>query len=157
MVSADIPPKRGFRKCDLSRARAAVRLEDHLGGRIEIARVALVGVDVNFQLGCFVRSHEHVFEGDAAIGTDDLELHHVTIGDTVMIRVGKIHVHVAGCPDDALIQFDRAGRTDEHTTGRAVDLAAVSDRRVNAQGNRIGQRQLDLTCRPGRTKHSNIG
>ena len=76
-------------------AGAVVFFQNNFGCCVQVARVALIGVDVNFQLGCFVGANQDVFKGHAAIVAGDLQVHHVAVFDAVEISVCKIHVYVS--------------------------------------------------------------
>ena len=93
-------------------AAAAVVLKKDFGCCVQIARIALIGIDVDLQLGCFVCANEHIVERYAAVGTADLQLHHVSIAHAVGLSVCEIHVHVSSCPDHTAFQLDRTGGAD---------------------------------------------
>ena len=53
--------------------------------------------------------------------------------------------------DDAAIHLHAAGRTFQYTTGSVVDVAALTDRWLDAKFELLGHRNLDLrvlACRP---------
>jgi hypothetical protein len=68
-------------------ATAVAFSQKHFGCCIQVAGIALIGINVDLQLGCFVSTHEYIFKDNAAVRTADFQLHHVTITDTVMIGV----------------------------------------------------------------------
>ena len=61
-----------------------------------------------------------------------------------MFEIGRAHVDVSHCPDDALGQFDHALGADEHAAGRPLDVARDADRKVDAEGDAVGEGELDL-------------
>ena len=48
------------------------------------------------------------------------------------------------CANHSAIDLDAAVRTFQHATGRVRDVAAFADRRMNAQLELLGHRDLDL-------------
>src|SRR5678815_280018 len=75
--------------------------------RIEVARVALVGVDVHFENDFRVVADLDAVERDAA-GAVDPQLHVVMVLDAVVGHVLGAHVDVALGADDAPVERDRA-------------------------------------------------
>ena len=46
--------------------------------------------------------------------------------------------------DDAALQLDHAGGAEEPAAGRVAVVAALAHRHVEAEGDGVGERQLDL-------------
>ena len=59
-------------------------------------------------------------------------------------RVVRVHVHVAVREDDAVADGHRALRAAQRQAGRALELAGLAQRRVHAERDRVGARDLDL-------------
>src|SRR6056297_866263 len=122
-----------------------------------MARVAFVGVDVNFQLGRLVGSNKQVFEGDAASWTLNRQLHEVAVLDAVVAAVIKVHMDVPRGANHTAVELHRTSRADQDTAGGAFDITAMPSRSIDAQRDRIGQRQLDLTVRTCRSENPHAG
>src|SRR5688572_602236 len=104
----------------------------HIRRRLQVAGVALIGVDVHFEDDLRVVAHAEVVESHSA-RSRDLELHRVAVLHAVVIHVGGGHVDVAGGADDALGQIQCAFGPEDGAAGGAFDVAADPQREVEAQ------------------------
>src|SRR4051812_4491060 len=95
--------------------------------RVEVAGVALVGVDVHLEDDFGVVADLDAVERDAARAVD-AELHVVAVLDAVIRHVLGAHVGVAFGADDAAPQRDRALRPHDGRAGRALVVAADAQR-----------------------------
>ena len=116
-------------------ATAIASSEKYFGCGIEMTGVAFIGINMDFQLGCFVGTYENIVKNHAAIGTADFQLHHVTILDAVIFSIEVVHMDVPCCTNDTAVELDTACWPDKNTTRRALDFSAVSDRSINAKSN----------------------
>jgi len=124
---------------------------------IQIASIALIGVDVNLQLGIRILTDQQIFKGHRALGTLDLEGYELAVFDAVVSAIAGVDMHMPSRPDHSFMQLDGAGWTDQNATWGPLDVSAVSDRSVDPQGDRIGESQLDLASLASRSQYPNVG
>ena len=124
---------------------------------VQIASVALIGVDVNLQLGILVLTDQQIFKGHRTLGTLDLEGHKLAVFDAVVSAIAGVDMHMPSRPDHSLVQLDGSGWTDQNATRGSLDVTAVSDRSVDPQRDRIGESQLNLTGLARRPQYPNVG
>ncbi len=67
----------------------ALRLELDGGGSIQIAGIAFVRIDVDFQLGCRVSANQQVVKGHTALRAVHLERHQVAILNAVIVAAHR--------------------------------------------------------------------
>ena len=97
--------------------------------------------------------HEHVAEDQFAVA-GDAHAHDRFVAHAVAERVLGRHVDVAQGADDAAVQLHAAGRAFERAAGRVRDVAALADRRMNAELELFGHRDLDLRELARRAEHA---
>src|SRR5208283_4400779 len=86
------------------------------------------------------------------------QFHKIAMLHTVVFRFRRIHEHMNGGANDALLQFDHALRTHDETAGGAINIAREAHRDVlQTQANDIGERQLDLGTVTKRAENTQIG
>mgnify|MGYP003429900033 CR=1 FL=1 len=66
----------------------AAWLELYFGRCIQVARVAFVGIDVDFEFEAGINAHDEVVEGHAERAVD-LEFHHIEVFHAVERGVGE--------------------------------------------------------------------
>ena len=124
---------------------------------IQITRVSFVRIDVYFQLARFVRPHEQVFQNDGAARRFNAEIHAIAVGYAVALCVAETHVDVTFGANDAFLQLDNTGGTYQDATRSAGDVAALADRRVDAEADGVGKGEFDLAVITRRAKDANVG
>src|SRR5690606_1754169 len=70
-------------------------------GRVQVARVAFVGVEMDFQFAGLVGPHQQVFKDGGALERLDTQLHEVAVFHAEVLGVAQAHVHMPGGADDA--------------------------------------------------------
>src|SRR5881394_3223139 len=114
---------------------------------LEVAGVALVGVDVDLELEAGVDTHQHLLQHHAA-RTANLQLHDGSGFHAVVRRVRRAHVHVAHRPNDPLLHFEETFRPHQHAPQGALDLAGNPVRQFEPQRDAVRVGQLDLIEAP---------
>ena len=77
-------------------------LELNRKGSIQVASVALVGIDVHLEFGMLVFSHQQIFEHDRTLMRLDAQGHEITIDNAVKRRIAWSHVNMASSPNYSL-------------------------------------------------------
>jgi len=72
---------------------------------LEVAGVAFVGVNVDFQLEARIHAAKHLIQHNAAL-TANLEFHRVTRLHAIKVSVYWTHVDVPHRADDALLHLE---------------------------------------------------
>lgn len=127
------------------------------GGVIEITSVSFIGIDVDFEFCVCVFANEQIVEGDGALGAFDFQGHKVAVFHTVVRAIAGIDMNVTSCADDTFFEFDGTGGADENATWRTFDVTAMANGCVDAQGDRIGEREFDLACFACWTEDAHVG
>ncbi len=127
------------------------------GGRVQVASVSFVGIDMDFEFAGRIGSNQQVVEGDRALGGADHQRHEVTILDSVVGCVLMAHVNMSGRSYDTLGQFNGAGWSNQYTAWGSLNVAAMSNGGVDAKRDGIGIGQLDLAVFACRTQDSDVG
>ena len=83
------------------------------GVRAEAACVALIGIDVSFQIEALVNANDDVIEGYRTWAVD-LHLHGVEVLHTIEHGIVRVHVHVGLGADDSLVHFEISVRAHQH-------------------------------------------
>ena len=123
---------------------------------LEVAGVAFVGVDVDFELEAVVHAHEQFIERDGA-GAADLQVHLVTRFHAMVVRVRRVHVDMAQRADDAVRHLKKSSRPHEHPTESALDVAGSAKRQIKAERDAVRVGEFDLVQSPAGTEDAEIG
>src|ERR1039458_6303366 len=105
----------------LSSSVALLQQFDFLG-QMDAARVCLIRIHVDVELGCGVDAHVNVIESDSGLAAD-AQLHAVAFGDAEVRSLGRVHVRVDRGADEAFLEFDHALGPDDNGAGRALEVA----------------------------------
>ena len=125
--------------------------------RIKVAGVALIGIDVDFEFCCRAWPNQDIFHDEAAVFGDDFQVHEIAFDHSVSCCVLIAHVDVSCGPNHSLFEFHGTVRSDEHTAWRSLDVAAVTNRSVDAQRDCIGPGKFDLAEIAGWSKDPHVG
>src|SRR4051794_25884681 len=98
---------------------------------------------MDVEAGARVDAGNDAIEGERG-GSADVEFHRVSLADAVESGFVGIHVDVNGGADDALFEFEGAGGTHQKCAGCAGDVAGDADGEVEAEADRVGEREFDL-------------
>jgi hypothetical protein len=129
----------------------------HVRGFFKIDCVAFVGVEVNFQLNAFSGADGEVFEDCGTAWRFNSQMDKITVFDTVVFKIFRAHVDVSHGTNHALLEFDNAVGSHEHTAGGALDVTTDANREINAKRNAVGESEFDLRVAAAGAEHSNVG
>src|SRR6188472_2692581 len=90
-----------------------------------------------------INPHQDIPENKFAVSSDSYA-HEGFVADSVAKRVFWIHVDMPQCTNHSLVDLDATVRTFQYATRRVRNVAAFADRRMNAQLELLGHRDLDL-------------
>lgn len=123
---------------------------------IEITSVSFIGIDVDFEFGVWIFADQQVVEGHRALWAFDFQSDEITILHAVESAVAWIDVNVTGGANDSFFKLDSAGGADENAARGSFDIAAMANRSIDAQGDRVGESQFDLACFTRWAKNANV-
>ena len=126
------------------------------GVGLEIAGIALVGIDVNFEFETFIHTAKHLVQSDAAIA-GDLEFHMVALFHSVKFCIGRSQMNVAHGADDAFRHLKKSSRAHKHATERSFDIAGTAQGQFKPECNAVGIGELDLVQISARAEDTEIG
>ena len=118
--------------------------------------VSLVGVDVHCRSELRADTAHDVAERGGAVVVRDLYRHDLLVLNAELLSVGGGQVDMSLRDDYALGDVYLALRTDDLTSGAALDIAALAYGSVNAERSRVGEGDLDLSCRSCRAKDDDV-
>ena len=99
---------------------------------------------MHLELPVGVGPHQKPFERRGA-GALNLHVHAVEMLDAVVSRILRAHVNVPFGANHSLLEHERPLGPDQDAAGRSLDIAREPHRHVDAQADRVGEGQLDLT------------
>jgi hypothetical protein len=111
---------------------------------------------VHFQLGCRRHADKQIFQDGGAIALHP-EMHAIAIFDAVVFAIARPHVDVPFVADDAALQADHAGRAHHPGAGGIAMIAALSHRNVEAQRDRVREREFNLAMIAARAEDCRTG
>src|SRR2546423_3933227 len=124
-----------------------------VGAGLYVGGVSFIGVDVHGEFKTRIYSHQHVSKNQFAVSRDT-HPHERLIADSVTKRVLRAHVNMPQRANDAVINLDAAGGTLKRAAGRVRNIAAFTDRRMNAELELLGHRDLHLRIFPRGPKNA---
>src|SRR5262245_55169484 len=106
------------------------------GFRLQIAGVAFVSVDVDFELKTFVHADE-MFLQDHGARAAYFQGHVLAVFHAIKLRILRMHVDVPQRANHSVLHLKKARRAHQHGAGRAFDVAGQPQRNVKSQRDRV--------------------
>src|SRR5262249_53287309 len=120
----------------------------------DVRGVRFIGVDVHREFEVWIDPNQDVAENQFAVASH-ADAHERFVAHAVTQRVLRRHVNVTQRANHSLIDLHTASGTFQSATRRIFNIAALANRRMNAELELFGHRNLDLSVFARRAENAN--